>query len=449
MRYKPHDYQTYATNFITDHPKSVLFLDMGLGKTVITLTALDELLYDSFQISKALIVAPLRVARDTWPEELAKWQHLQHLEHAIAVGDEKTRLAALAADKPITIINRENVDWLINKSGYKWDFDTLVIDELSSFKSPAAKRFKALKKVLPKTPRRIGLTGTPSPNGLLDLWAQYRLIDDGQRLGRFIGKYRGEYFTPDRRNQHMVFSYRLRKNADKQIYDQISDITLSMKALDHLKLAVLTKTTKKVNLTGKQLKVYERLKNELLVELDGEEITATTAVALSGKLTQAANGAVYTENRPAYKIVHEAKLDALEDLLEAANGQPVLVAYWFKHDLQRILERFPEAKEIKDSADIKAWNDGKLGIGLLHPASAGHGLNLQHGGHILIWFSLTWSLELYQQTNARLHRQGQTNPVIITHIVARGTIDERIMKALTDKNFTQAKLIEAVKAEIA
>jgi len=449
MKFNPHDYQKHAAKFIIEHPRAALFLDMGLGKTVITLTALDDLLYDYFDAGKALIIAPLRVARDTWPTEIEKWDHTRGLSYAVAVGTADERLQALRKNADITIINRENIDWLVNKSHYPWDFDTVIIDELSSFKSHQSKRFKALRKKLPKIDRIVGLTGTPSPNGLIDLWAQYRLIDGGERLGKCIGRYRDNFFEPDKRNQERVFSYKPRAGAEKHIYRAIEDITLSMQTSDHLVLPPLTITQTDVKMSAAELEKYNRLEAEMVLELEGEEaITAVSAAALAGKLCQLASGAIYKNEDHEYSEIHDRKLDALEDVIEAANGKPVLVAYWFKHDLERLMKRFPKAKRIDSSKAIKAWNSGEIEIGLIHPASAGHGLNLQAGGSHLVWFSLTWSLELYQQTNARLYRQGQKNPVVIQHLVTKGTLDERVMKALATKDATQTALITAVKAQL-
>lgn len=446
MRYEPHDYQRDATRFVEDHPQAAILLGMGLGKTVITLTAIWNLLLDSFQARRVLIVAPLRVARDTWPAEVTKWDHLAGLTIAVAVGSKAQRLDALAAEAMVTVINRENVSWLVGHLGNTWPFDMVVIDELSSFKNHRAQRFKALASVRPRLTRIVGLTGTPAANGLMDLWAQFRLLDEGQRLGRFITYYRNRWFTPDKRNGIQVFTYKPRPGAEDEIYEAISDITLSMRTTDYLRLPELTVTTK-VKLSNKERAVYERLKQDLVVELDGQVVDAASAAALSGKLLQLASGAIYNEQSQAI-TVHSAKLDALEDLVEAANGQNLLVVYWYKHDLQRIIERFPEARPLKTSTDIEAWNNSEIQLGLIHPASAGHGLNLQVGGHLLIWFSLTWSLELYQQTNARLYRQGQNQPVTITHLVADHTLDQAVLAALESKNDNQSALINAVTSEL-
>lgn len=445
MKYKPHDYQKYTTEFILTHPQSAIFLDCGLGKTVITLTALYYLLFDSFEIRKVLVICPLRVGA-VWVEEINKWQHLNILRFAVAIGTEAQRKAALLQRADIYIINRENVDWLVNKSGLPFDYDTVVVDELSSFKSHQAKRFKSLMKVRPKVKRIVGLTGTPSANGLMDLWAEFRLLDMGHRLGRFIGRYREDYFVPDKRNQQIVFSYKPKPGAGDAIYRRISDITISMKNTDYLKLPELVMNEVTVKLSDKEADYYQTLQQELVLPLQGKEIDVVNAAALSGKLLQMANGAVYDEDGAVVQI-HDRKLDALEDLIEAANGKPVLIAYWFKHDLQRILKRFPAVK-LDDTDSIKRWNEGEIPVAVIHPASAGHGLNLQAGGSTLIWFGLTWSLELYQQTNARLWRQGQKDTVVIHHIITQDTIDEDVMGALKRKDKTQNALIEAVKARI-
>ena len=393
-----------------------------------------------------MVIAPLRVARDTWPSEIKKWEHLKGLSYSVAVGTEKERIDALMTRSTMYIINRENVDWLVNKSGIPFDFDMVVIDELSSFKSYGAKRFKSLLKVRPTVKRIVGLTGTPSSNGLMDLWAEFRILDLGQRLGRYITHYRNTYFTPDKRNAQVIFSYKPLPGAEDKIYKQISDITISMKSIDYLKMPECIVNEVSVSLNEKEWNIYSKFKDEMVTKLGDEEIDAVNAAVLSGKLLQMANGAVYDSENKTH-IIHDKKLDALEDLIEGANGKPVLVAYWFKHDLERIRNRFP-VRQIKASKDIEDWNDGNIPIAVIHPASAGHGLNLQSGGSTLIWFGLTWSLELYQQTNARLYRQGQNETVIIHHIITKGTIDEDVMTALTKKEETQASLIDAVKAKL-
>ncbi|XEQ93695.1 hypothetical protein SCACP_25920 [Sporomusa carbonis] len=401
---------------------------------------------DSFQIRKVLVIAPLRVARDTWPAEIEKWDHLKGLTYSVAVGSEAERTAALKETADVYLINRENVPWLIEESGLPFDYDMVVVDELSSFKSHQAKRFKSLLKVRSKVKRIVGLTGTPAANGLMDLWAEFRLLDLGKRLGRFIGNYRSTYFIPDKRNQQMVFSYKPKPGAEEAIYRQISDITISMKNTDYLKLTPLVMNEIPVRLSAEEWQHYQTLKDEMVLSLKGKEIDAVSAAALSNKLLQMANGAVYDETGSDTQI-HDRKLDSLEDIIEAANGKPVLVAYWFKHDIERICKRFPA--ERLDSADsIKRWNAGKIPVAAIHPASAGHGLNLQAGGCSLVWFGLTWSLELYQQTNARLWRQGQKETVVVHHIIAKATIDEDVMAALVKKEVGQTALLRAVKARI-
>lgn len=446
MKYSPHDYQRYATDFIVNHNISAVLLEMGLGKSVISLSAINELMLDYFDVSRTLVIAPLRVAISTWPEEIKKWEHLKYLTYSVATGSEKERLDALKKPAHIYIINRENVDWLIRKSGFKWFFDMVVIDELSSFKSYQAKRFKSLLKARPKVKRIVGLTGTPSSNGLMDLWAEFRLLDMGERLGRYITHYRQNFFVPDKRNQQMVFSYKPKDGAEKMIYSLISDITISMKSKDFLKMPECIMNEVVVSLSEKEQKLYDSLKKDMVISIGDNEIDAINAAALSSKLLQMANGAVYNDKKESI-VIHDRKLDALEDLIEGANGKPVLVAYWFKHDLERIKERF-DVREIKTSKDISDWNNGKIHIAVIHPASAGHGLNLQAGGSTLIWFGLTWSLELYQQTNARLYRQGQDSTVVIHHILTKETIDEDVMKALNVKEKMQDALIDSVKARL-
>ncbi|MGN1114369.1 MAG: SNF2-related protein [Oscillospiraceae bacterium] len=444
MKYKPHDYQKYAIRYIETRPVSAVFLDCGLGKTSITLTAINDLLFDYFTVHKVLVIAPLRVARNTWPDEIEKWDHLKHLTYAVAVGTEKQRLEALDSQADIYIINRENVPWLVENTMF--DYDMVVIDELSSFKNHKSERFKALMKVRHKIKRIVGLTGTPSSNGLMDLYAEFKVLDMGQRLGRFIGQYRNTYFRPDKTNGQIVYSYKPLPGAEEKIYDKISDITISMKAKDHLQMPELISTDCEVELSDKERKIYNELKANLVIQLSGCEVTAANAASLSNKLCQMANGAIYDDEKEVIKI-HDRKLDALEDIIESMNGRPLLVAYWFKHDYDRICKRF-NVREIRTSQDITDWNKGEIPVALIHPASAGHGLNLQQGGSTLVWFGLPWSLELYQQTNARLYRQGQADTVIIQHIIAKGTIDEQILKSLERKNTTQSALIDAVKANL-
>lgn len=452
MRYSPHEYQRFVIDYIKQNPIAAVFLDMGLGKTSITLTALNDLLFDSFDVHRILVVAPLRVARNTWSSEIKKWEHLQDLQYSIVVGTEKERMSALEKRADIYIINRENVQWLVEKSGKKFDYDMVVVDELSSFKNHEAKRFRAFMKVRPKVKRIVGLTGTPSSNGLMDLFAEFKLLDMGERLGRFIGAYRANFFRPDKMNGPIVYSYKPIPGAESMIYNRISDITISMKATDYLKMPELVSSRYEVQMDDVEKQKYEEFKKDLVLEIEDGEITAANAASLSGKLSQMANGAVYSDDLAVMQI-HDRKLDALEDIIEAANGKPVLVAYWFKHDLTRITERLRKLKVIYQKLDsdesIRKWNEKELQVGLIHPASAGHGLNLQSGGSTMVWFGLTWSLELYQQTVARLWRQGQTeNTVVIQHIVTADTIDERILKALEQKDNTQSALIDAVKAEV-
>lgn len=455
MKFKPHAYQRYCIDYIKTHPISALFLDMGLGKTVTTLTALRDMMLDDMSVSKVLVIAPLRVARDTWPAEVQKWDHLHDLDVSVMVGNVKERMAALNHRAVIYIINRENVQWLVGyyeKNGLRWDFDCVVIDELSSFKNHKSLRFKWLRKIRPFVRRWVGLTGTPTSNGLMDLWAEIGIMDGGERLGRFIGRYRDAYFKAGSMNPQtgVVFSYVPRKGAEDQIYERISDITISMKALDYLDMPECVYVNHEVQMSDPERKLYDQLKNDLIIHLEDGDIDARNAAALSNKLLQMSNGAVYDEYNET-RVIHNRKLEMLDDLIEQANGQPVLIAYWFRHDRARIVEHLLaqgyEPRDIRESDDIKDWNAGKIDVALIHPASAGHGLNIQEGGHILIWFGLTWSLELYQQTNARLWRQGQKSTVTVHHIVTRGTVDENVLAALEAKDMTQEKLIAAVKAQ--
>ena len=446
MKYKPHSYQEYAIRYIETHPISALLIDMGLGKTSITLTAIRNLLLDSSEVCKVLVIAPLRVAKNTWTDEIKKWEHLSTLTYSLIIGNENERLSALNEQTDIYIINRENVDWLVNKSGYKFDFDMVVIDELSSFKNHQSKRFKSLMKVRPLVKRIVGLTGTPSSNGLMDLFAEFKILDMGKRLGYFIGQYRNTYFKPDKMNGPIVYSYKPLPNAENAIYEKISDITVSMKANEYLKMPELLTSNYVVELSNSEKKQYDKMKKSLVLEITDGEITASNAASLSNKLCQLSNGAIYDDEQNIVEI-HDRKLETLEDIIESMNGKPLLIAYWYRHDLERIKSRF-SVREIKTSEDISDWNDGKIPVALIHPASAGHGLNLQNGGSTLVWFGLTWSLELYQQTNARLYRQGQKNAVVIQHIITKGTIDGQILKALQKKNKTQADLTDAVRANL-
>ena len=452
MEFKPHDYQKYAIEFIESHPIAAVILQMGLGKTVCTLTAIERLMYDTFEVSKVLIVAPLRVAKVTWSDEIDKWDHLSHLTYSVAVGSEKERLSALKKKADLYMINRENLQWLIEKSGLPFDYDMVVLDELSSFKSWQSKRFRAFMKVRPKVQRVVGLTGTPSSNGLMDLFAEFKCLDMGERLGRFITQYRNAFFIPDRMNGQVVYSYKPRPFAEEEIYRRIGDITISMKALDHLKMPELIENRYPVYMDDGEKQQYESMKKDLILPyLENEAITAANAAALSGKLCQMANGAVYSDEGSVVHI-HDRKLDALEDIIEAAQG-PILLCYWFKHDLERITKKLDELKveyaRISSDGSIRMWNEGKFQVGLIHPASAGHGLNLQAGGNHIVWFGLTWSLELLEQSNARLWRQGQrAETVVVQYLVTAGTIDERILDAISKKEKDQNALIDAVKAEL-
>lgn len=423
---------------------------------MITLTAINDLIFDELKVSKVLVIAPLRVARDTWAAEKEKWDHLKDLDISVIVGDLKTRKAAVSASAQVYIINRETVKWLVeyyDKNGMRWDFDCVVIDELSSFKNYQSQRFKWLRKVRPFVKRWIGLTGTPTSNGLMDLFSEIGILDGGERLGRFIGRFRESYFKPSSMNPStgVVFSYIPRPGAEERIYERISDITISMKALDYLHLPDCIYVNHEVEMSPSEQRFYDQLKRDLIIPTEDGDIDAANAASLSNKLLQMSNGAVYDENKEA-RYIHSRKLEMLEDLIEAANGQPVLIAYWFKHDRTRIIEHLTAAgyvpRDIKATEDIVAWNNRQIPVALIHPASAGHGLNIQSGGHILIWFGLTWSLELYQQTNARLWRQGQQETVTIHHIVTKNTVDEDVLAALASKDVTQEKLIAAVKAQL-
>lgn len=445
--YHPHEYQTHCTEFILENKSAGLFLECGLGKSVITLTALTDLLHDRFEISKVLVIAPLRVANTTWLDEVLKWDHLKGLKVSKVLGSKKDRTMALYRKADIYTINRENVPWLVEFYKNEWPFDMVIVDELSSFKSPSAKRFRALKKVRHKIKRIVGLTGTPAPNGLLDIWSQIYLLDGGERLGRTYSGYRGRYFHPQKYiNGGIPTDYALNDNAEEKIYHKISDICISMKALEYIKMPEIIYNKVEVTLSDKEMKLYRRLERDLLLPLEDSDVDAANAAVLSNKLLQMSGGTVYDEYGDVHQI-HDRKLEALEDLIEAANGKPVLIYYGFKHERDRIKKRF-DTGVINTSEDIAKWNRGEMKIALCHPASAGHGLNLQEGGSTIIWFGITWSLELYQQANARLWRQGQKSTVVIHHILAKDTIDQRVMVALDNKDTGQNALIEAVKARI-
>ena len=428
----------------------MIWLSCGMGKTSVGLTSLEQLLYDFFEIHKVLIICPIRVAY-TWRDEIEQWDHLQHLKYSIAIGTESERLAALKADADITIINREQVDWLVNKSKVPFIWDACIIDEVSSFKNSSSKRFKAFMKVRPNFKRVIALTGTPSSNGLEDLYAEFKLLDYGERLGRFLGQFRNAFFRPAVMNGPVVYKYAPLPGAEEEIYRRISDITISMDSMDYLDMPELIESNYNVTLSDEELDRYKELKKELVLTLPEGDVTASNAAALAGKLTQLANGAIYSDDGEIISI-HDAKLCALEDIYESSQGHPFLLAYWFRHDLVRIKERLDKLgakyQIINTDQSIKDWNAGKIEVGLIHPASCGHGINLQKGGSHIVFFGQTWSLELYQQTVARLWRQGQkSKTVVVQHIVAKDTVDERILKALSEKDVTQSALIEAVKAE--
>lgn len=445
MRFIPHEYQKVAIDFVLDRPSAGLFLDMGLGKTVITLTVIEELKNNYFDMVKTLVIAPKRVAEDTWTSEHEKWDHLKDLKVVKVLGTPNERKLALQQEGDIYILTRDNVAWLVDLLKKDWDFDTIVIDELSSFKNHQSKRFKKLRTVRPLMKRVIGLTGTPAPNGYMDLWAQIYLLDRGERLGKTITEYRKRYFNTLYRPGYN--EYELRPGAKEEIDEAIKDLCISMKAKDHLKLKEPLYINRVAKLDKKEYKTYKTMEREAVIEFGEEDITALNAAAVSNKLLQLANGAIYTEDRNVIEI-HNKKLEVLEELINEANGEPVLVFYNFKHDKDRILKRFKDVRVLEDEKDIKDWNNKKIKILLAHPAGAGHGLNLQDGGNIIIWFGLNWSLELYQQANARLHRQGQTEAVRIYHIIAEKTIDERVLEVLEGKNLRQEELLRQLKAEI-
>jgi len=446
MKFIPHDYQKRAVSFIREHEAAGLFLEMGLGKTVITLTAIDELMNDSFEVSRVLVIAPLRVAEDTWSRESNKWDHLKHLKISKILGSAADRIRALKAQADIYVINRENVVWLVEyleENRMKWPFDMVVIDELSSFKNNQAKRFKALRRMRPAIDRIVGLTGTPAANSLMDLWAEMYLLDRGERLGRTLTAYRGNWFRPGYGNGYVTYKWEPRRGALEAITKRIADITVSMKAEDYLTLPDKVESTIEVSLDEKGLKAYKEMEKESLIELEGEEIAALDAAAVMSKLLQMANGFIYDEaHNPRH--IHEAKLDALGEILEAAES-PVLVYYNFQADKDSILSRFHEAKLLENDSTIEEWNKGKIKILLAHPASAGYGLNLQDGGHIMAWYGLPWSLEQYLQAVARLQRQGQKYPVMVYHLIAKGTVDEQVVASLGKKDMTQSALINILK----
>ena len=448
MKFIPYDYQQYAIDYIIRNKESGIFLDMGLGKTVITLTAIEELMYNSFEVKRVLVVAPLRVARDTWSSECDKWDHLKHIKMSLILGDERERIRAINRNADIYVINRENLAWLIDHYGKSFPYDMVVLDELSSFKDPSSKRFRKMKSVRQFVKRIVGLTGTPAPNGLLDLWPQIYLLDMGKRLGRYISAYRNEYFVPDKRNGQVIYSYKPRPYAEREIYKKINDLCVSMKAADYIKMPDRVDNFIEVKMSDNEKRLYDRLERDTLLPFSDGDIDAVNAAALATKLLQMANGAVYDENK-IVKHIHNKKLEALEDLYEAANGKPVLIFYMYKHDRDRIKALIgQDARELDSARDIADWNAGRIKAAIAHPASTGHGLNLQSGGSTIIWFGLTWSLELYQQANARLWRQGQKETVIVHHLVTKDTIDEQVMKVLQKKEKGQSALMNAVKARL-
>ena len=451
MEYKPHNYQKYAYDKILELPRAGLFLDMGLGKTVITLSAIYELMYNRFEISKVLVIAPLRVAETTWTDECNTWDHLRHLRISKVLGNANERRKALNTKADIYIINRENVSWLVNEYsvgiGNAWKFDMVVIDELSSFKSHKSLRFKSLRKQIFKSSRVVGLTGTPSPNGLLDLWSQIYLLDGGERLGKTITGYRSRYFIPGKRNKNVIYEYNPRAGTEQAIMQNISDICLSMSAEDYLELPERIDVVRNVELSDKELKLYRDFERKSFLELGDKEVNAVNAAALTNKLLQFANGAMYTEGG-GYVEVSDKKLTALDEIIDVSQGKPIICFYSYRHDLERILAKHPDARTLKSDKDIADWNNGKISLLLVHPQSAGHGLNLQHGGSIIVWFGLTWKLENYLQANARLHRQGQKEKVIIHHLVAKDTADEDVMVALKEKTDMQEAVMRAIKARV-
>lgn len=448
MKAAPHPYQEAAIRWLREHDEAALLLDMGLGKTLIALTALVDLAALGEDLGKVLVIAPLMTARHVWPAEIAKWDHTRHLRCSLVAGSAAERERALRAEADVYVVNRENVPWLAGLYGPRWPFATVIVDELSSFKNRRAKRWKALRGVRPKIRRLWGLTGTPAPNGLMDLWAQMHLVDGGERLGRFIGPYRERYFRPGRRSGRVVYDWALKPGAEEAIYRAIGDVALSMRARDVLELPGRVDNVVRVGMPPAAAAEYRRFEREQVTELVGEEVTAASAAALANKLLQWANGAVYDDGGAA-REVHRAKIDALAGILEEAQGQPVLAFYAFRHDLERLRAAFPSAQALDaGSGDlVERWNRGEVPLLLAHPQQAGHGLNLQAGGHIAVWFGLTWSLEAYLQANARLDRQGQGETTIVHHLVAEGTVDERVMEVLAGKRSLQDAMMEALRGD--
>lgn len=447
MKYTPHEYQQFCIDFLLDHPAAGLFLKPGMGKTSIALTAADRLLYDRFEVSKVLVIAPLRVADDTWSRESEKWDHLRHLRISKVLGSAKQRRTALARSADVYCINRENVEWLVKYYGMGWPFDLVIVDELSSFRNPSARRFKALRKVRPLVKYLWGLTGTPRPRSLLDLWAQVYLLDQGERLGRTYTEYRNRYFTPGRQNGYVIYEWRPRPGAEDQVYSLISDICISLETKGNVQMPELVQTPRPVVLSPAARALYESMERDAILELAGEVIDAGSAAAVNGKLLQIAGGAVYDEDHVAHEL-HTDKLDALEDILEEANGEPVLVAYRYQHERDRIKARFPQAVQLKDSNTIAAWNRGEIPLLLGHPAGVGHGLNLQDGGHIIVWFGPIYDLELWEQFIDRLYRQGQRFTTSVIVLVAEGTVEEDAMRSLEAKDSGQSAMMAAIRARV-
>ncbi len=448
MKFEAKYYQNYCINRILNQSALGLLLDMGMGKTAITLTAVEQLVYDYFSVRKVLVIAPLRPALETWPTEIEKWDHTKHMSYSVVIGTKQERLGALDRDADVYIINRENVQWLVDFYRKKWPFDMVVIDELSSFKSSKAQRFRALRKVRPYISRIVGLTGTPSPNGLLDLWPQMFLLDEGKTLGRTLTSYRDSYFVPDKRSAQMIFSWKPRPDAEAKIYEKLGDLCVSMKTADYLQLPERVDIRHEIETSEETLAIYQKLEKDMLLPYDDGDIDAGSAAILTNKLLQVAGGAAYNENGEPH-ILHDEKLDALDTLIEAANGQPILLFYAYRHERDRIMERHPEAVDVKNDSAVKEWNAGNIPILLAHPASAGHGLNLQFGGHIVIWYGLPLSLELYQQANKRVHRMGQKETVLIHHLLMKNTADMWVLdQILTPKTERQDALLEALKVRI-
>lgn len=445
----PHSYQKYSIDKIIDNKKYGLFLEMGTGKTVSTLTAISDLIYDYIEVDKVLVIAPKRVAEDTWAQEVEKWSHLSHLSVSLVLGTAKQRTEALAADADIYVTNKENTKWICEKYRKDWPFDMLVIDELSTFKNSSSQRFKILKKQMPLVNRFVGLTGTPAPKNIMDLWAQIYLIDGGERLGKNMTTFRQQYFYPTHQLTDHVFNWELKDGAKDEIYDKISDVTVSIESKDYLEMPERIDSVKEAKLSKKERALYEQLEQDMIIEdteNDDKDIVALNSAALSQKLLQLSNGAVYTDDGT-YKHIHDKKLETLDEIVEEAQGKPILVFYNFKHDRERILERYSFAEELEGDY-MRRWNNGEIQMLIAHPASAGHGLNLQHGGSIMVWFGLTWNLEYYEQANARLYRQGQKKTTVIHHLLTENSIDQRVYDALKNKKLNQSELMRAVKARI-